>query len=560
MLQRIQRIFSKNRTFIIGICAILSLALLSANKPNKESLHLGLVIDARHPANKAIPNIASNINIWQMGNTFVNPSIEFSEYNEFQFVKWVQLMLCSGGSESRDLFKNPDDRTTTEDYNFDLLIRNCEGILKLGAKPFLKLGAVPLKLTTEPKINSSGFNIYPPDSYEQYYQYIKAIAVTLVSHFGKKEVASWRFGCLDEYENGNIFRARSGDPEDSFVAYCKMYDYTVQALTDVLGDNIFVGAHSMSVLDGQWDECRFIEHAAKGRNYANGSNGTKIRFLSVSFYDNSPGNLSYRTLANTIRPLQDKAKECNLDNIIYGVDEGRVLSGTQGSQSSSLNSRASGYTWQAAEDARLFSQAIDLGLDYFSAWSYLTGGNTTGYPTVSYHVAENIAKFAGFRRINVNYPVTKDRDKDKEIGCIAGVKKDTILLMIYSFSTDIHSKETDEISLDFLLPYNSRKAKVVKWLVNDDCNYFDEWQADRQKYNIKDEAFLWSPDDGQVEASIILYDSEAKKIYREQLRDKYIKCSELRPEINTVRIQHRKYSEIINIACNTVLFMQITKR
>lgn len=558
MLQRIQRIFSKNRTFIIGICAILSLALLSANKPDKESLHLGLVIDARHPADKAIPNIASNINIWQMGNTFVNPSIEFSEYNEFQFVKWVQLMLCSGGSESRDLFKNPDDRTTTEDYNFDLLIRNCEGILKLGAKPFLKLGAVPLKLTTEPKINSSGFNLYPPDSYEQYYQYIKAIVVTLVSHFGKKEVASWRFGCLDEYENGNIFRARSGDPEDSFVAYCKMYDYTVQALTDVLGDNIFVGAHSMSVLDGLWDERRFIEHCATGHNYANGKIGAKLSFLSVSFYDNSPGNLSYRSLFNTIKPLQDKAKECGVNNLLYGVDEGRLLSGAKGSQSSSLNSRASGHTWQAAEDARLFSQAIDLGMDYFSAWSYLTGGNTHGFPTVSYHVANNMAKFAGYKRINVDYPLTKG--KDKEIGCIAGIKKDTVRIMLYSFSTDIHSMNAEDISLNIQLPYSSRKAKVVKWLVNDDCNFFDEWQEDRKKYGISNEDFLWSPDDGQVEVNIILNDDKAKKLYQEKLRDKYIKCSELKPETKTERIRRRNYFETIHLASNNVLFIQITKR
>ena len=536
------------------LCSVLLLGMTSAGDHTEVSLS----IDAVHPTKTVIPNIASNITIWHFGNSFVNPTIEFPEYNEFRFVKWVQLMLCSGGSESRDLFKNPKDRTNLTDYNFDLLIKNCEGIMKLGAKPFLKLGAVPLKLTTEPKINNSGFNIYPPDSYEQYYQYIKAIAETLVSHFGKKEVASWRFGCLDEYENGSVFCAKSETPEDSFIEFCKLYDYTVQALTDVLGNNILVGAHSMSVLDGLWDERDFIEHVSSGRNYANGGIGTKISFLSVSFYDNLPGNLSYRSLANTIKPLQDKAKECNLENIIYGVDEGRLLSGTRGSQSSSLNSRASGYTWQAAEDARLYSQAVDLGMDYFSAWSYLSGGNITGYPTVSYHVASNIAKFAGYRRINVDYPMY--RNKDKEIGCIAGVKKDTVRVMIYNFSTDIDSKETDEITINLQLPYNSRKAKIVKWLVNDDCNYFDEWQADRQVYNIGNDAFQWSPDDGQVEASIILHDPEAKKIYREQLRNKYIMCSELRPETNTVRIRSRRYSETINIACNTVLFMQLTKR
>ena len=291
---------------ILSVFLVLGAITFILGMASADSKHrIDLTIDARHPSKTILPNIASNINIWQIGNSFVNPTIEFPEYNEFRFVKWVQLMLCSGGSETRDLFKWPNDRTILTDYNFELLIKNCEGILKLGAKPFLKLGAVPLKLTTEPKINSSSFNIYPPDSYEQYYQYIKAMAESLVSHFGKKEVASWRFGCLDEYENGSVFCAKSGTPEDSFIEFCKLYDYTLQALIDVLGNNIFVGVHSMSVLDGLWDERRFIEHVAKGRNYANGRIGSKLSSLSVSFYDNAPGNLSYRSLEETIKPFDN---------------------------------------------------------------------------------------------------------------------------------------------------------------------------------------------------------------------------------------------------------------
>jgi len=558
MAIKTRRLFSKVGKVLAVFEALIAMPLFNAVAQVERSDAISLTIDAKHPTKKEISNIASNINIWQMGNSFVNPKIEFLEFNEFKFVKWVQLMLCSGGSESRDLFRDPRDRNNFDDYDFSLLIRNCKGILKLGAKPFLKLGAVPLKLTTDPQINSSGFNTYPPDSYSQYYIYIKALANALVEHFGKKEVASWRFSCLDEYENGSVFRARSGDPHDSLIEYCKLYDFTVQALTDVLGENVFVGAHSMSVLDAWWDERDFIEHVARGLNYANGGIGTKISFLSVSFYDNAPGSLSHNTLANTIKPLQDKAKECGLNGLIYGVDEGRLLSGAKGAQSSSLNSRSTGHTWQASEDARLFSQAIDLGMDYFSAWSYLTGGNMTGYPTVSYHVASNMAKFKGYRRLNVDYLVKKDNKH--EIGCIAGIKKDTIRVMLYNFSTDINANDVEDIALDFILPYNSRKTKVVKWLVNDDCNFFDEWQEDRKKYNITNDAFQWSPDDGQVEASIILKDPRAKKIYNEQLRTKYIECSKLIPDTVTVRTKKKRYSETVNLASNNVLFIQITKR
>ena len=132
--------------------------------------------------------------------------------------------------------------------------------------------------------------------------------------------------------------------------------------------------------------------------------------------------------------------------------------------------------------------------------------------------------------------------------------------MIYNFSTDIHATDTQDIDLNFCLPYNSRNAKVVKWLINDDCNFFDEWQEDRKKHKITNDAFQWSPDDGQVEVNIILNDQRAKNIYREQLREKYIKCSELKPETQRERIKRRNYSETIHLASNNVMFIQITKR
>lgn len=532
-------------------------AVMTAMAKQKRSEKICLSVDTRKPTNQILPSIADNINIFEVGNSFYTTDLEFPEYNEFEFVKWVQLMMCTGGSKNRDLFKNPEDRSLLTDYDFNRLIINCEGILKLGARPHLKLGAVPLKLCTDPKSIGFDFNVFPPDSYEHYYAYIKSIIEALVEHFGKEEVMSWRFGCLDEYENGSCFRARSGDPDESFEAYCKIYDYTVQALVDVLGDNVFVGAHSMSVLEGLWDERRFIEHVAKGKNWANGGNGTKINYLSVSFYDNAPGNLSRKSLTNTIKPLQEKASECGLENLIYGVDEGRILRGTKGSLDDILNSRASGYTWQAAEDARLFSEAISLGMDYFSAWNYLTGGNRAGFPTVSYHVAKNMAGFKGYQRLNVEYPLRKEGQK--EIGCIAGVNGNNVKLMLYSFSEDIHARDKSEIDINIRLPFNKGTIKVTTTPVDDDCNYFDDWQEDQKKYNITNEAFGYSPDDGQVEASIILRDVNIRKLYIEKLRDKYIKCAELHPVIKKTMVKNGTYRDVMTIKDNSVLFIDITR-
>ena len=293
-----------------------------------------------------IPNVVDNINLWHMGKTFYNT--ERNEENDvFEFVKYVQLMQCTGGTADRDLFEDPYDTSTLTDYKFDSLIKNCRGILSLGAKPHLKMGGVPLKFTSDYKMGGFDMNVYPPDDYEAYYGYIKAIAEALVNEFGVEEVKSWRFGVMTEYENQDWFMAKSGDPQESAEAYCKLYDYTVQALIDVIGEDVFVGAHSMTVTEGLWDEEIFIRHVAEGTNYANGKKGSRICFLSASFYDSNPGKFTKGyTLPETIGYLKDKAEKYGLENLIYGIDEGRILSGnTSGKDDSQLLNRTTGYTW-----------------------------------------------------------------------------------------------------------------------------------------------------------------------------------------------------------------------
>ena len=126
---------------------------------------------------EVLPNPASNINVWSIdGNPFVGKKNN-SEYDIFEFVEYVQFMQCTGGNEDRDLFVDPLDRTVLDDYDFTTLIDNCRGVLELGAKPMLKLGSVPLKYSAKANTDAEfSTNIYPPDDYNVYYNYIAAVA------------------------------------------------------------------------------------------------------------------------------------------------------------------------------------------------------------------------------------------------------------------------------------------------------------------------------------------------------------------------------------------------
>lgn len=511
-----------------------------------------------------IPNTLSNINTWDMQSSdqFSNPKIN-EKYNIMEFVEYIQLMQCTGGNADRDLFVDPLNYDVLDDYDFKPLIDNCAGILELGAKPHLKLGSVPMKYSQNAIQGADfGTNLYPPDDYDVYYNYMAAMAQSLVDEFGAEEVLTWRFGVMTEYENSQWFMSVDGDPDKSAQAYCKLYDYTVAALQDKIGENVFVGAHSMTVTEGLWDEKIFIEHCANGTNYKTGKRGTRICFLSASFYDYCPGEYTKGfTLPETIAELQKYAEDAGLKDLIFGIDEGRLLTGiNSGADDNQLLSRTVGYTYQAAYDARLNKQLIDQGGDYFSAWSYLSGGFFDGFPTVSYHVADHLSDFAGSNRVAVT-PDKKGVIYSAEVDVLSAYDResDTLRIMAYNFKNNLEYNKAVDLSLSVNVPQlECEKVKVTVYTVDDSCNYFDEWQQDRVTYSIGDECFGWSPDDPQIESTVTLKDSAAREIYFSELSEKYEQCAQLKPVTYTADVVDGRVVIESSLDANAVVFFEVT--
>ena len=516
-----------------------------------------------------LSNPVSNVNIWSIeGNPFVNAAAS-KENNIFEFVEYVQFMQCSGGTETRDLFKDPLDRTVLDDYDFTVLIENCRGVVELGGKPMLKLGSVPLKYSEKAATDAGfGMNRYPPDDFDVYYNYIKAIAEALVKEFGKEEVLTWRFGVMTEYENADWFVGSDSEDKEilakeSAEAYCKLYDYTAQALVDVLGEDVFVGAHSMSVTEGIWDEAIFIEHCAKGKNYKTGKTGSPIKYLSASFYDATPGEYTDGyTLPETINYIRSVAEKNGLTDLIYGIDEGRILCGVNsGADNDELLTRTCGYTYQASYDARLIAQMFNNDINYFSAWSYLSNGLLEGNPTISYHVAKNAAKMAGAKLA---------RTEKTEEGVILGGEIDsvsafneetnTLHIMAYNFKNDLDYEHDVNLTFNINAPqFDGKKVKITTYTIDDDCNYFDEWVEDRKTYNIGDDCFGWSPDDPQIDNPTTLKNQEARDIYFNKLYSKYTECSKLVPTEEAITVEDGKITLNTTLDPHAVVFYEISE-
>jgi hypothetical protein len=164
--------FLKSAVKTVGVVAGISVAQivpqLGANEnESRTQTHNQILHVQMGTSGQVLWNVADNVNIWTYASSWDKtmeqaPKDYFS--NRLPFVKYVQLMTAAGGSEERDLFKEPLNREITDDYDFEPLIRACRNVLRQGLIPHLKLGNVPLEYSKNYKINKAfGVNILLPE-------------------------------------------------------------------------------------------------------------------------------------------------------------------------------------------------------------------------------------------------------------------------------------------------------------------------------------------------------------------------------------------------------------
>lgn len=485
---------------------------------------------------KVIGNKVSTVNLWDFHSLPDGTKEEGADLTKF--VEHVQFMQATGGNAERDLFLHPTDHNVLDDYDFMPLIAACHRVLSLHAKPHIKL-SVPDKFSQERKIEDFGVDVLPPDDYEVYYRYIQSMAETLVKEFGKEEVRTWGWGVLVEFENASWFHDKDKTPEGSRDAYFKLYDYSFAALSSILGDDIYIGGHAMACTEGLWDERELLNHCVNDVNAKTGKKGTPIRYFAVSFYDDAPDKPHPLTLVQTIERIRQRAKELGLNNLRYGVDEGRILGATKGHDATDLVWRIVGNTYQAAYDARIFKILADNDIDYFSAWSYSSAGAYNGYPLIAYRIAEKLYEFKEDRQVNITS--TKQIPDETDCEAVAGFDEqgNCLHVVAYNFKFDLQYTDSVEATFTCDVPFWKRKkVEVTETLIDDHSNFFCEWLKDKEKYGIPDDAFHWSPLSGCLDMGFS--DANTRQFYYENLRAKYVKMANTAPSSITQEIKVKR--------------------
>jgi len=442
----------------------------------------------------------------------------------YPWLEEVQLFIATGGSYvgypgtpldeekcefDRDLFVDPSDGKTLDDYDFRPLVRACRNILRQGLKPCLKLHAVPIKYSAEPRIGWFRVNVSPPADYEVYYEYLKACVRALADELGLEEVRSWRWFVMTEIENKDWWLAPDGSAETTRTEFLKMYDYSVAALEDVLGaEHVKVGTHSMSLHDGLWDDREVLDHCVKGTNHKRGTAGTRLDFFAISYYDNTPGDPGdLSRMSYAVSQIRHRAAELGLARLPIEVSEGGLCYGSDGKWL--WHGLCLGGAYDVSWTALSFKKIIDHDIELWSRWpSTRTGGIFKGIQTGTTNLLRLICRMRDDSLAGITVNAAAPRDGSGIIDGIAGynASANTAHVLVFhhhkDFSTDCPD-ETVELSLDGVQPASGDTVTVRKWIIDEDHNdFWKQWVADRTACGITDDDYEYSRDQIYVQHAL----------------------------------------------------------
>ena len=178
---------------------------------------------------------------------------------------------------------------------------------------------------------------------------------------------------------------------------------------------------------------------------------------------------------------------------------------------------------------------------------------------VSYHLAKNAAKFEGYKLV----PTAKQQAGNidgADIGAVSAIDENTgaLRVMAYNFKNSLDYTSTIKTQYVINMPkYDGQTFKVKTYVIDDDCNYFDEWCEDRKTYNITNDCFNWSPQDPQIDSPTTLMDENARNIYFNELYPKYTEASKLTPSESFATVEYGKLILDVELAPHAVVFFEI---
>src|SRR3954447_18078933 len=177
------------------------------------------------------------------------------------------------------------DATGHPRYDWTIVDRIFDTYVQRKMKPIVEIGFMPEALSTHPAPYrhywQAGTNAplytgwtYPPKDYDRWRELIAAWAQHSLDRYGRREVESWYWEVWNEPDIGYWH----GTPDE----YQTLYDYAADGLKRVL-PAARIGGPTVTGPNGERTQKflrDFLEHCARGSNYATGKTGSPLDYIS----------------------------------------------------------------------------------------------------------------------------------------------------------------------------------------------------------------------------------------------------------------------------------------
>ncbi|NLI61608.1 MAG: hypothetical protein GX375_09315 [Clostridiales bacterium] len=216
---------------------------------------------------------------------------EFGRFAEKPYYVRPHHLFCTGNKRGTPKWGSTNLYTEDEEgnpiYDFEIFDKISDTILKTGCKPFVELGFMPIDLVDKSFLEESNpwnrQSIYqrygwacPPKDYNRWRELIATVVGHLVDRYGAKEVETWYFELWNEPDLDYYWKG-------SIEEFCKLYDYTVAGIVDVLPSAYIGGPATTGPLEGGKSATfldAFLSHCRNGNNYVTNEIGSRLDFIT----------------------------------------------------------------------------------------------------------------------------------------------------------------------------------------------------------------------------------------------------------------------------------------
>jgi xylan 1,4-beta-xylosidase len=398
-------------------------------------------------------------------------------------------------------------------YSWKIVDSIFDTYVQRGMKPLAEIGFMPEILSTHPEPYQHKFEpgknygtiftgwAYPPKDYKKWADLVYNWVKHSVDRYGKKEVESWYWELWNE---PNI-----GYWQGTVQEYCKLYDYTADAIKRALPTARIGGPHSTGPASGSAAAFlrTFLKHCISDTNYVTGKIGSPLDYIGFHA-KGAPRVLDGHVRMGISNQLRDVSKGFQIVDsfaalrhlpIIIGESdpEGCAACGMATNPENAYRNGTMYSSYTAASFARKYLLADYFKINFLGAvsWSFEFENQpwfygfrdmaTNGVDKPVLNVFRMFGMMKG-KRVEVvsnrMYPLFSIRDSGvrkqaTDIGALAAKDNRTATVMVWNYHDDDVAGETENVQLD-ISGISSTNVKLQEYRIDKEhSNSYEAWKA-----------------------------------------------------------------------------------